>query len=235
MTTDDVPAPNRPASFTLDEGPLHDALVGVDRALSDIEYAKSALTERRHDFARVFQSEVAARAGDDSLVTDLREVIRARYWEHPTLRMSDLSAATGLGAERIRRIAGSRVVEMACTGCGTPTEVLQTRRSERVPARCVDCRRPEPVLAPDADPWPATAPTGPAPAGGATWLDRLVEHLDARLRAVDCDNQLTLTRRWAMREGLDQDAVADRVRRLGGFCDCEVVMNAPPNAGSRPW
>lgn len=235
MTTEDTPDPRARPALALGEGPLADALCAIDRALVDIETAKAALTSRRHDFARVLRAEVAARAGDDPALPDeLCGVIRALYWDHATLRLSDLSAATGLDNERIRRIAGPRLVDVGCVTCGTPTEVLQTRRSERVTGRCPDCRQHacDPWEAPD--PWSSpSGPPGPTvvPPPDGDWLDLLLVHLETRLRTVDCDHQLTLTRRWAMREGVAQEAVVAGVRAFGGFCDCEVVMNAPPSAG----
>lgn len=236
MTTDPTPTPRtRPAAgLDLDDGPLAEALQAIDVALTDIETAKATLTERRQDFARVFRAEVFTHAEDPRLADDLAAVIGALYWEHRTLRLADLSAATGLDNERIRRLARPRVVEAACVGCGAPTDVLQTRRSERVTGRCPDCRQPafDPFDTPHT--WgPPPRPDLPVPPQ-VDWLDRLLAHLDARLRSVDCDHQLTLTQRWALREGLDQDGVASRVRAFGGFCDCEVVANAPPTAGPGP-
>ena len=59
------------------------------------------------------------------------------------------------------------------------------------------------------------------------WLEWLCDDLELaawrRLRP-----QLTLTRRWAMREGVDAAAVIDRLDELGAFCDCEVLANADP-------
>ncbi len=234
MTTDPTPRTRPATGLYLDDGPLGEALQAIDLALAGIETAKATLTARRHDFARVFRDEVVAHAEDPRLADDLAAVIRALYWEYPTLRLADLSAATGLDNERIRRLAGPRVVEAACLGCGTPTEVLQTRRSERREGRCPDCRQPafDPFTSPPT--WgPPPRPDLPAPPD-VDWLDRLLAHLDARLRSVECDHQLTLTQRWALREGLDQDTVASRVRAFGGFCDCEVVANAPPTAGPGP-
>ena len=107
-----------------------------------------------------------------------------------------------------------------------PTQVLQTRRGDRAWGRCPDCRQPAPDPYADAGPWP--------PSPGATtslpidWLDRLCDDLELRLRGLGCDNQLTLTRRWAMREGVDAAAVIGRLDELGAFCDCEVLANAAP-------
>ena len=69
-------------------------------------------------------------------------------------------------------------------------------------------------------------PSAPSLPGG--WLDRLCDDLALRLRSVGCDNQLTLTRRWAMREGVDAEAVIEVLDARGAFCDCEVLANAAP-------
>lgn len=238
MTTDDTrpvtadDAPVRRDRWSLEAGPLAEALLEIDRAVAGIETAKATLTARRHDFACVFREQVADRADDDSLAEDLREVIRALYWEYGTLRMTDLTAATGLDGERLRRIAGPQLVETGCAGCGAPTQVLQRSRGGRIHGRCPDCRRPE------VDPFDESVPTAPppptlAPPVDVDWVDHLLDHLAARLPAEGCDNGLTLTRRWARREGVSEFIVANRLRTMGAYCDCEVLMNLrPPGPGS---
>lgn len=234
MTTHDTPDPTDAAPWSLEEGPLADALLAIDRAVAGIETAKATLTARRHEFACVFRELVAAHVDDDTVAEDLHRVIRTLYWEYGSLRMQDLSAATGLDNDRLRRIAGPQVVGVACMACGAPTDVLQTSRSQRPAGRCPDCRQsvfdpyddafglPEPVDPP--------APSVRAPVD-VDWLDRLLDHLAARVPAEGCDNRLTLTRRWARREGMSQDGVVDSLRDLGAYCDCEVLMNAPRTRG----
>lgn len=242
MTTHDTPDPTDAAPdatdvppWSLDEGPLADALLAVDRAVAGIETAKATLTARRHDFACTFRELVADHVDDDSLAEDLHRVIRALYWEYGTLRLTDLSAATGLDNDRLRRIAGPQVVDVACVGCGAPTDVLQTSRSQRPAGRCPDCRQS--VFDPFDDafdlPGPVDPP-GPSVRGpvDVDWLDRLLDHLAARVPTEGCDNRLTLTQQWARREGMSQDGVVDSLRDLGAYCDCEVLMNAPRSRGS---
>ena len=232
MTTDDTPT-TREQAWSLEDGPLADALLAVDHAVAGIETAKANLTARRHDFACVFREQVAAHVDDEGLADDMHRVIRALYWQYATLRLSDLSAATGLDNDRIRRIAGPQVVEAACMRCGAPTEVLQRSRSQRPVGLCPDCRQPfdpfDDVPGPDEPPRPSV----PAPVD-VDWVDQLLDHLAGRVPTEGCDRQLTLTRRWARREGLLQDAVVDRLRSLGAYCDCEVLANVRPPAGPGP-
>lgn len=150
--TSSTPAPTR-SRLTLEDGPLADAVTAVERAVAGIETARAALVARRHDVARVFQSELADHAGDATLGEDLRAVVAALYWDHPSLRLADLSSATGLSTDRIHELAGPRRVEVACGACGAPTEVLQARRGSHPMARCPDCRRPDPPPLPYAEPW----------------------------------------------------------------------------------
>lgn len=235
MPTDDRAPSTTPPRLDLEVGPLAEALDAIDRAMADIETAKAALVARRHDFARVFREQVQAHADDATLGEDYVAAVRLLYWDRATLRTSDLSAATGLPAERLRQIAGPRLVEEACIACGAPTDVLRTRRSERITPRCPDCRQPDPAPYADA-PWPLDAPPPPPfdVPPSADELRSLVGHLEARLATVECDHDLTLARRWAMREGIDVDMVVMSLRRLGAYCDCEVVLNAPPWARSGP-
>ncbi|MEV6445517.1 DUF2695 domain-containing protein [Amycolatopsis sp. NPDC051716] len=61
----------------------------------------------------------------------------------------------------------------------------------------------------------------------ADLLEHLEDHFDDDL-ADDCDGELTLTREWALREGLSPAPLEDRLRELGGGCDCEVLANLDP-------
>ena len=227
VRTEPVPTP-RPVPFDLRDGPLADALAAVEQALSDVETAKANVTAERHEFARTFRDQLVAHGDDPSVARDLQATIAQLYWDCSSLRLTDLAAATGLGNDRIRAIAGPRVVDAPCAACGAPTQVLQTR-----PGR------------PDLGPVPRLSPAGgrpvrrrgavaPAVPPGAVgslpsgWLERLCDDLELRLRGVGCDHQLTLTRRWAMREGVDAAAVIGRLDELGAFCDCEVLANAAP-------
>ena len=115
--TDRTPTPRR-IGLGLDEGPIADALRAMERALADVEDAKAAVTSRRPEFARAFHAAIATHAGDPSFHDDLQATIAELYWDVTVLRVSDLSVATGLDNERIRRMAGPRVAEVACGACG---------------------------------------------------------------------------------------------------------------------
>lgn len=130
------------AALTLDGGPIGEALAAVDRARAEIEHAKAAFRERRVAFAAVFQAELAgcAETGACRCAELLGPVVAELYWDHPTLRVSDIAAATGLSGEQIRRTAGPKRCEVPCRRCGSPTEVLQTRRTQPPHALCADCR-----------------------------------------------------------------------------------------------
>lgn len=154
MPTD--PTPHH-TGFDLQEGTLADALFAVERALADIETAKATVTVRRHEFARTFRTVAAAHADDPAFAADLRATLSELYWECSALRVADLAAATGLGNDRIVSMAGPRVVDTPCSGCGAPTQVLQTRRGERCWGRCHDCRQPVPDPYADAGTWPPPA------------------------------------------------------------------------------
>lgn len=41
----------------------------------------------------------------------------------------------------------------------------------------------------------------------------------------NCDNQLTLTRKWLKSQHLAVDTNVTALQELGGFCDCEVLFN----------
>lgn len=141
MTTDDRDTIG--AALTLDEGPIHEALAAIDLARAAIEQAKTEVRERRDAFARAFQAELDARSGGGGgkdRTELLGPVVAELYWEHPELRVSDIVAATGLSGEQVRRIAGPTRREVPCRRCGTPTEVLQTRRTRPPDGLCADCR-----------------------------------------------------------------------------------------------
>ncbi len=65
----------------------------------------------------------------------------------------------------------------------------------------------------------ALAAVEPAP---LTPLER--EHLAAFLRGRVCDLSLRGARAWAMKRGVDPDAVCARALELGAVCDCELRM-----------
>lgn len=224
-----VPVPSQ--LLTTDDGPIHEALIAIDQAFTDIEDAKGALVDRRRDFAVTVREQVQAcyAAEPADLVTALRNLVSQLYWHHPSLRLTDLAAATGLSNERVRDLAGPMVTERPCQDCGTPTTVLLNSRRDNATRRCRDCRVP---AVPTLDPF------GPGDLLGdpltADDLGRLIDHVMARISTEGCDHRLTHTERWARREGFDLGTVMAAVQRYGGFCDCEVVINAPPLPGERP-
>ncbi|MGN0778421.1 MAG: DUF2695 domain-containing protein [Aristaeellaceae bacterium] len=57
--------------------------------------------------------------------------------------------------------------------------------------------------------------------------DQLFRYLSARLNASECDHTLRFTEYW-LRETLPPDMVSpaiEEIQGMGGFCDCEVLMN----------
>lgn len=83
---------------------------------------------------------------------------------------------------------------------------------------------------------------------GSSWDDRpivalsllpaqqaeLAEAIAAGLRDRGCDNTLRSAREWATREGVEWAALQVQLESRGGFCDCEVLLNAVPATGSEP-
>ncbi|WP_206789048.1 DUF2695 domain-containing protein [Amycolatopsis sp. MtRt-6] len=59
-------------------------------------------------------------------------------------------------------------------------------------------------------------------------LADLLDHLDED--ADGCDGELTRTREWALDAGLGWPPLEERLRELGGGCDCEVLANLDPAA-----
>jgi hypothetical protein len=59
-------------------------------------------------------------------------------------------------------------------------------------------------------------------------LTALVDFVDALVVGEGCDHTLRHTRRWVSEQGLAWDPIADALAELGGYCDCEVVMNCDP-------
>lgn len=59
-------------------------------------------------------------------------------------------------------------------------------------------------------------------------LTDLVEFVDALVGKEGCDHELRHTRRWVDEQGLAWGPIAAALEELGGYCDCEVVMNCDP-------
>jgi len=69
---------------------------------------------------------------------------------------------------------------------------------------------------------------------GVLFIDRtqlacLADFLEAELTPEGCDGTLRHAERWATQHGLDWRRLATGLKRLGGYCDCEVLMNCVPD------
>ncbi|WP_112264980.1 DUF2695 domain-containing protein [Lentzea terrae] len=60
-------------------------------------------------------------------------------------------------------------------------------------------------------------------------LTDLVQFVDALVAEEGCDHKFRHTRRWADEQRLAWNPIANALEELGGFCDCEVVMNCGPD------
>ena len=56
--------------------------------------------------------------------------------------------------------------------------------------------------------------------------DNLFTYLEEKLAKETCDHSLRHTRAFARRHGLPFDELRDEVEHRGGYCDCEVFLNA---------
>ncbi|MFF0470941.1 DUF2695 domain-containing protein [Micromonospora zamorensis] len=59
-------------------------------------------------------------------------------------------------------------------------------------------------------------------------LAALVEFVDAHVLADGCDHTTRHGQQWADEQGIRWEALGDGLRQLGGWCDCEIVMNCHP-------
>jgi uncharacterized protein DUF2695 len=59
-------------------------------------------------------------------------------------------------------------------------------------------------------------------------LTALVEFVDELVLDEGCDHSLRHTLRWVVVHGLDEQEITAALGELGGYCDCEVVMNCDP-------
>lgn len=59
-------------------------------------------------------------------------------------------------------------------------------------------------------------------------LTALVVFVDALVVEEGCDHTWRHTERWVSEQGLAWDPIEDALCELGGYCDCEVVMNCDP-------
>jgi hypothetical protein len=56
----------------------------------------------------------------------------------------------------------------------------------------------------------------------------LYEHLKVLLSRSRCSHTLRRTRHWLQVQGVDVRANIEKIIDIGGFCDCEVLMNVTP-------
>ena len=60
-------------------------------------------------------------------------------------------------------------------------------------------------------------------------LAQLFELLERQLGRRACDNTLRVTAKWLSDHDYDVASVCLWLQRLGGYCDCEVLLNVEPN------
>jgi hypothetical protein len=60
---------------------------------------------------------------------------------------------------------------------------------------------------------------------GRDQFHSLLRYLDEMIALQGCDNSLHHARAWAGAHGVPFGPLARTLRGLGGFCDCEVLMN----------
>lgn len=60
-------------------------------------------------------------------------------------------------------------------------------------------------------------------------LTALVEFVDSHVLDEGCDHTLRHTERWVREQRLAWKPISAALEELGGYCDCEVVMNCDPD------
>ena len=58
-------------------------------------------------------------------------------------------------------------------------------------------------------------------------LQSLFDWLDVKLGETGCDDTLRLTLEFVKSKGLDRERICAWAEKYGGYCDCEVLGNAP--------
>lgn len=219
-----MPQPDHTAmELSLGHGPLRHALDAIHRAKQAVDDAQDRVTDCHVAFGEVLRDEIAARhtAGTDNLADEVAALVRTAYWDHRELRVADIATGTGLTQQQVRQVAGPLLVDTRCSVCTAPTQAARSSRSDTVRFRmCQPCEEIEHL---------ANEPSPFLFDGHELGLRR---HLDQRIDDMGCDHTLALTRRWAMREGIDPGRLASWVQARGGYCDCEVVLNLTPGV---PW
>lgn len=59
----------------------------------------------------------------------------------------------------------------------------------------------------------------------------LLRYVDEMIAMQGCDNTLAHAETWARAHKVGWAKLARSLRSLGGFCDCEIGMNAVPDEG----
>ncbi len=72
-------------------------------------------------------------------------------------------------------------------------------------------------------------------AWAAAGLDRgsltgLLHHVEERVAEEGCDHTLRFAEEWAAEHGHDWRRLCEALGDAGGYCDCEVLLNADPDA-----
>jgi len=57
-------------------------------------------------------------------------------------------------------------------------------------------------------------------------MQAMFKMLHDELKRTGCDNTLRLVKRWLKEQGLPFEPVEAWLNENGGYCDCEVVLNA---------
>ena len=57
-------------------------------------------------------------------------------------------------------------------------------------------------------------------------FESLLNFVDEMLAMQGCDNTLSHAQTWARAHGVPWAGLSRALRSLGGFCDCEIGMNA---------
>jgi hypothetical protein len=66
----------------------------------------------------------------------------------------------------------------------------------------------------------------------AAQFQSLLNFIDEMLAMQGCDNTLAHAQTWARAHGVPWSGLSRGLRSLGGFCDCEIGMNAARDNGA---
>ncbi len=61
-------------------------------------------------------------------------------------------------------------------------------------------------------------------------LSQLVKHVEERVAEEGCDHTLRFAEEWAAEHGHEWRRLRDTLGAAGAYCDCEVLLNADPDA-----